>query len=244
MTAPMTPEEVARAIVQMQQDILKLQTTGYMSGFVLPLFNHGVNPPAQAALGSLAMVGGTLKRFTLDGWQPVAGSSANEIFIPAECMAPATTNPSGKLKKIELASNNVDYWSLAFAKAAESSCFFTLSMPDNWDGAALTFTPIWSAAAGSPGDQVVWGIKGRVYSDGDDLDQAYGSEGTAAGVLTDVDKLQIAANLEAAPDGTVGFGTVQWLQFKITRKVGDGDDTLAGDAKLIGVMIHFSAVSA
>lgn len=162
------------------------------------------------------------------------------VFIPAEAMNPTTTDGCAALVKTEAASNDVDYWTLDFDDTTEEHAFFTLSMPTNWDFAQnfSSVTLFWTAAAGTHGDGVVWGIKGRVFTHHDAIDQAYGSEVLVTDTLDATGELHDPSNGPIVVAGTPA-NSPQWFQFKVSRKVGNAGDTLAHDARLMGIMIGY-----
>jgi hypothetical protein len=85
----------------------------------------------------------------------------------------------------------------------------------------------------------VWAIAGRSFANDDALDdstaqteQQIADNGITAG------DLHISS---ATPAITVlGAGAGELVFWRITRVTGDGSDTMAQDARLIGVMINFT----
>jgi len=162
-----------------------------------------------------------------------------EIFIPAEAMNKTTTAGCSGLTKVEAGTYDVDYWVLDFDATTEESCFFTLRMPDNWDGKTVTFQFIWTNTAGLTTETVVWGVKGRAYADSDAIDQAYGTEVTVTDTWLAQNDIHLTDN---STDVTLGGlpKAGQWCQFKISRKT--SIDNISGDARLIGIRIKYKFV--
>jgi hypothetical protein len=167
-------------------------------------------------------------------------SPYNEVYIPAEAMNPTTTGGCADLEKVESLVHLVNYWVLDFDKDVEESCFFTLRMPDNWNGGGITFQFIWvTTATNRLYDTVCWGIKGHSHNNSDIVDLPYGDE------LSVVDTWLGHNTVHLTPDtdnlilgGRPALG--QWVQFKISRKV--ADDTLEGDARLLGVRLKYKFI--
>ena len=167
------------------------------------------------------------------------GRNSLEVFIPSEAMNPTTTAGCAALAKVEAGTNDVDYWVLDFDTTTAESCFFTLRMPDNWDGGTVTFQFIWTNAGGGSTETVDWSVKGRAYADSDAIDQAYGTEITTTDTWLAQNDIHLSAESAAVTlAGTPAAG--QWAQFKITRKV--STDNLTGDARLIGIRLKYGIV--
>lgn len=160
-----------------------------------------------------------------------------EVFIPSEAMNPTTTAGCADLAKVEAGTNDVDYWVLDFDASSGESCFFTLRMPDDWNGGTVTFRFVWTNAGGASTETVAWGIKGRAYADSDAIDQAYGTEITTSDTWLAQNDIHLSAESTAV---TLAGSPVagQWCQFKITRKV--ASDTMTGDARLLGIRLKYS----
>ena len=174
-----------------------------------------------------------LKRFIKENGI-VSGSL--EIFIPAEAMNPTTSSGCSSLTKVEAGTNDVDYWVLDFDTTTGESCFFTIKMPDNWNGGAVSFVFVWTNASGLTTETVAFGIKGRAYADSDAIDQAYGTEVVVTDTWLAQNDIHITdESALVTPSGNLQGG--QWCQFKITRKV--ASDDLTGDARLIGVRLKY-----
>lgn len=162
-----------------------------------------------------------------------------EIFIPAEAMNKTTTAGCSELTKTEAVTYDIDYWILAFDSATEESCFFTLRMPDNWDGGTVTFQFIWTNPNGLTTETVVWGVKGRAYGDSDAIDQAYGTEVTVTDTWLAQNDIHLTDDSNAITLGGLPKAG-QWAQFKISRKV--ASDNLTGDSYLIGIRLKYKFI--
>lgn len=164
---------------------------------------------------------------------------SKEIFIPAEAMNPTTSTGCSSLTKVESAVNKVDYWVLDFDTTTSESAFLTIRMPEDWNADGVFFEIVWTTASGLATETVVWGVKGRCYSDDDAVDQAYGTEVN----ITDTFLAQGDIHITQDSDPVTLSGNLipgNWCQFRISRKT--ASDNLTGDARLIGVRIKYRTI--
>jgi hypothetical protein len=129
---------------------------------------------------------------------------------------------------------------LDFDKDADEFAQFSVAMPKSWDGGNITFTVYWIGLAATTG--VAWGLQVKALNDNEDINVAYGT----AVVVTD-DAQGGATDLLISPtSGTIACsGAAGDLLFcQIFRDVSDGNDDMAGDARLVGVKIHYATNAA
>jgi hypothetical protein len=111
-------------------------------------------------------------------------------------------------------------------------------MPSDWNAGTVTAVFYWMHPATTTNFGVMWQIAGRSYADDDALDQAMGTlqeVSDTGGTTTD---LYVTA---ATPAITIiGAGASELVQFRVNRDPVDAADTLAVDAKLLGVMITYT----
>lgn len=133
------------------------------------------------------------------------------------------------------ATNLPTFRTLDFDTAGQEYACFSIPMPKSWNRSTLTFIPIWTAGSGSGG--VVWALQAAAVSDAETLDAAYG----AAQVVIDT---FLGANIlhrgpESAAITVAGAPAIgDTVDFRIFRNVGHASDTLAVDARLIGLEIY------
>lgn len=162
-----------------------------------------------------------------------------ELYIPIAQIFPSITNGCAAVAKTETATNKQNLLSLDFDQTTQEYAEFTVWMPSNWLTAYSVFVaPVWTAAAGTPGQTVVWNVQGRAYADDDAIDQAWGSAQASE------DELLATGDIHYAPQtggitlaGSPSAG--QLVQFRISRDV--ASDNLAADAKLLGLKLYYSA---
>jgi len=156
---------------------------------------------------------------------------SNTKWVGAGELIPRVTNGAG-IDGEELATNDINLDYLAFDSATSEGAQVSFA----WPGAYTTFTATfhWTAASGS--GTVTWTAAARCYADDDALDQAQGTAQSVTDTLLAAnDAHKSSATSSVTPGGTVASGNLCVAQF--TRDIAD---TLAVDARLIGVMLEFA----
>lgn len=150
-------------------------------------------------------------------------------------MIPRVTAGTG-IDGEELATNDVNMDYLAFDTSTAEGAQVSFAWPSGF--ATFTATFHWTAASGSGG--VRWSASARCYADDDALDQAQGTAQEVSDTLLAAnDAHKSSATSAITPGGTVAAGNLCIVE--IERVPSHGDDTLAVDARLIGVMLEFAA---
>lgn len=168
---------------------------------------------------------------TAANWQTPSGGSSNTKWVGAGELIPRVTNGAG-IDGEELATNDINLDYLAFDSATSEGAQVSFA----WPGAYTTFTAQfhWTAASGS--GTVTWTAAARCYADDDALDQAQGTAQSVTDTLLAAnDAHKSSATSAVTPGGTVAAGNLCVAQF--TRDIAD---TLAVDARLIGVLLSFA----
>jgi hypothetical protein len=158
----------------------------------------------------------------------------HKLWIPASAML---ANPINGPASAQTVGSDVVYYTLDFDATTSEIAQFTLSMPSSWDEGTVTFRPVWTAASGSGG--VVWKMFGLARGDGDTLS---GGVGTGQ---TSTDTLLTAGQLHRGPESaaiTISDSPAanDYVDFLILRTPADGSDTLAVDARLLGIELYFT----
>ena len=161
------------------------------------------------------------------------------IAMPAGAMTAATTNGAAAAS-VELATNKNMLRVLDFDTATEEFAQFDILMPKSWNEGTVTFQPLWTAASGSGG--VVWALQAVATSDDDAMDVAFGTQ------VTSIDSFILANDCHIGPESlaiTIGGTPAESdrVNFRIKRVVGDASDTLAVDARLIGIRLFYTTNS-
>lgn len=169
------------------------------------------------------------------------GGTGGEFMIPimAAAMTPRTTNGAAS-GSIETSSNKIMLATLDFDQSTDEFAQFMMPMPKSWNEGTLSAIFVWTASA--TGD-VIWGIQAVAISNDDPVDAAFGS------AVTVTDSVTASGDLMESPETaamTVG-GTPAELDlvvFQVYRDADNGSDTLAADAKLIGVRLTITTNAA
>lgn len=162
-----------------------------------------------------------------------------EIYIDAAAMAPRETNGAEAATE-EYATNDVMSDHHLFDSITEEAAQFKLALPDAWDRGTIKAKFFWDAASGaSAADGVTWGLAAMAKSNDDAIDAAFpASVDTDDAVIAVGDLHVTAASAAVTVSGTPALGDL--ILFEITRVVGDANDDMAEDAKLLGVQIQYT----
>ena len=169
-----------------------------------------------------------------------SGTSDRIISIDAGALVTRTTNGAASATE-EYATNDVMSDHFLFDGSTEEGVQFRFHMPSDWDGNTVTAKFYWDGATGaSASDGVTWGIAMQAFQNDDALDNAFGTSVDTDDALIAVGDLHVTA--ESAAITIAGSPSAGDLIFaEVTRVVGDSNDTMTEDAKLIGVTIHYTA---
>jgi hypothetical protein len=168
------------------------------------------------------------------------GGGSTNVWIPAAQWIPRTTGGCG-IDSREQATGNINTDELLFDQAAIEFAQAMVVMPSNYDNGTVTARFYWTASAGTASQGVVWAIRGRAFGDNVALGQTYASGGT--GILD----TYFAANQMHVSDPTAAVtisGTPaanKAVIFEAFRDASNVNDTLAADARLLGVEITYTA---
>jgi hypothetical protein len=161
-----------------------------------------------------------------------------QVFLSAGAGVPKTTGGCAAAAQTEMGTNKQNVKTLDFDAGTEEHADFTFALPSDYGGGTMTAKFIWMHAAATAYD-VIWGIEGRCYADGDALDAAVGTAVTvtdSGGTTTDVYISPATGAITWA--GTPAAG--QLINLTVFRKAADGADTLDVDARLIGVQLTYT----
>jgi len=166
-----------------------------------------------------------------------SGGGSTNVWIPASAWIPRTTTGAG-IDSREQSTNKINTDELLFDAGTDEFAQAMIVMPNNWNAGTVTAKFHWTASTGS-GD-VVWGLQGRAYANDDALDQAMGTAQTATDTLTATNDVDISPATSAITlGGTAASGNP--VIFQVYRDADAGGDTLATDARLLGVEISYTA---
>jgi hypothetical protein len=159
------------------------------------------------------------------------------IWIPAKAMTPTNSNPCADIAVVETTAGRPDMHVLDFDKDADEGAQFEIAFPKSWDEGVVKFQVMWAGLAATTG--VAWGLSGVSVPDNSTIDVAYGT----AVVVTDDAQGAVEEMLVSTLSGnlTIAGAAVDTATFfRIYRDVSDGNDDMAGDARLLGVKLFFT----
>jgi hypothetical protein len=164
------------------------------------------------------------------------------IWVPAASMRPTVSNGCAALTEVETTSGRPDLQVLDFDKDADEAAQFQIAFPKSWNEGTITFAVYYIGLAATTG--VAFGLQGVSVGDNEEADQAYGT----AVVVTDDSQGDATEVLITATSGAVTLanspaaGDISF--FRLFRDVSDGNDDMAGDARVLGVKIFFTTNAA
>jgi len=165
------------------------------------------------------------------------------IYVPASAMYPNTTNGCAALAQVEQATDGSrpELKVLDFDKDATEFAQFTVAFPKSWNGDHITYRVFWIGIAATTG--VAWALQGLCSGDNAESNAAFGT----AVVVQDDSQGDATEVLVTAESGNVtlsGEGDDKMTFFQIYRDHDDGNDDMAGDARLLGIQIFFTTDAA
>ena len=208
---------------------------------------------AILALGATDEIDLTATAIDINGTCDVSGTLTNgsaavkvvgteTIWVPANAMTPTTSNGCAAIAAVETTSGRPDMYVLDFDKDADEFAQFAIAFPKSWNLGTITYQCFWSGLAATTG--VAWSLQGVAMNDNETIDVAYGT----AVVVDDDAQGAVEELLVAAESGAVTIaGTPadnDLCYFRIGRDISDGNDDMAGDARLHGIKIFFTTDAA
>jgi hypothetical protein len=177
-------------------------------------------------------------------WLMLAGSTyrvrQSAMWQGAGLIARTTNGPASS--KIELATNKVMVVGYDFDPTTAQYAQFGFGLPNSIDPTLPNFqlSIEWNHPATTTNFGVVWAAQARVFADGDNLDQAFGTAGTVTDTGGNTRYTYLSGAISVAPAGTVAGRSK--IIFQLYRDAANGADTLAVAATLTDVFIEFNCV--
>lgn len=159
-------------------------------------------------------------------------------WIPAAAMTARTTNGAAS-GTVEATTNKNMFSTLDFDATTQEFAQFSINMPKSWDEGTITAVPVWSHAATTTNFGVVWSVAGVAVSDDDAMDVAFGTAQTSTDTGGTTNDCYLGPATSAI---TVGGSPAanDLVMFQVARVPSDGSDTMAIDARLHGVRLHYT----
>lgn len=164
------------------------------------------------------------------------------IWVPAVALTPRTTNGAAS-GSMESTTNDVMTKYLAFDSATSEGAQVMVQMPKSWNEGTIVAQFVWTHPATTVNFGVKWGIRAVAFANDDALDTAFGTEQEVADTGGTTSDVYISDETSALT--VAGSPAAEELVcFEVYRDPVDGSDTLAVDAYLIGVKIHYTTDAA
>jgi hypothetical protein len=166
----------------------------------------------------------------------VGDEGPQTIPVLAAAMIPNLTNgPAPGLT--ESGTNKVMLATLDFDATTAESAQIAIPMPRSWNEGTVRLQFVWTAGASG---STVWGCQALALSDDDAVDAAFGTSQLVTDAVTGVgDIMESALTAPITIAGTPAPDDLVVL--RLYRDATHAADTLAADARLVAVRIHYTA---
>ncbi len=161
------------------------------------------------------------------------------IWCPAGFIKPSSTGGCAAVATVATSANHPDITSCDFDATTQEYAQFGWRMPESWNESTVTFRAVWTHPATTTNFGVVWDLQGLACSDDDTIDAAYGT------AVTSTDTGGTTSDLYISPESSAITiaGTPQpgdMVFYRLSRVTGNGSDTMAVDAKLLGIVLFIT----
>tara|TARA_R100001530_G_scaffold115584_1_gene82546 strand:+ start:137 stop:877 length:741 start_codon:yes stop_codon:yes gene_type:complete len=172
-----------------------------------------------------------------DGLAASGSIGTHDRYVSALAMYPASTSGCGEHVKRELATNDVDLFTLAFDESTDEIAKFDWVPPGSWDAGTVKVTLFWTCTGGASSETIEIEVSAVAFGDADGMDAAFGTPVAITDTWGADDDLHITAQSSAI---TIGGSPAKGdlIQFKLLRDV--SADTLSADMELIGAVVEFT----
>jgi len=200
--------------------------------------------PTGSADENIAVFDGVTGKAIKDGGASIADidpRGKQSMWIPAAMMKPSATGGCAALATIN-AGGTADISTLDFDASTAEYAQFCVPLPRTWDTNPVSFVFYWCHPSTATNFGVVWSVQALAANNGEDLSGAMGSHVyvATAGGSTNFQFITSESDL-VTPGSSTTPGLGANLFVRIGRAATDPADTLAVDAKLLGVRLFFTA---
>lgn len=174
---------------------------------------------------------------------PPSSVGKHTYSVAAGAILPRVTG-GAEPSSVEGATNKGNVRTLLFDAAVIEYGNHVWLPPKSWDRGAITVQFVWEHPAAAANYGVVWGAQAVAFGDGDVMDAAWGALVTVA----DMGGVAATAYVTAESGAVAVAGNPQAgdaVLIQVCRVATDAiNDTLAVDAGLIGIRIHYTTAAA
>jgi hypothetical protein len=161
------------------------------------------------------------------------------IWVPAAAMSARTTN-GAVAGSTELATNLELLSYFAFDSTTAEYVQFNVQMPKSWDEGVVLLQFVWTHPATTTNFGVNWNAQAYAFSDGDNINAAFGTAQNVDDTGGNTSYCYISANTPAVTIGGTPAAS-DWVIFQVYRNPAAAGDTMAVDAYLLGVRVLYTA---
>jgi collagen type I alpha len=194
--------------------------------------------PGTGIQGPIGFTGSTGAGFV--GSQGSQGGLVGKqtIFVAASAMLPLFANGAA-LGTFQTANNRIIVSTLDFDATSREFAQFQIAMPKSWNEGSVTFDANWFHGNTSTNFGVVWSLAGVALSDGNILDTAFGNTAT---VVDTGGTMNVLYDTPESANCTIGNTPDEndFVVFQIAREPADANDTMAIDARLLGIRLFYT----
>lgn len=213
----------------------KVPVPAFMANAIAGL---GPVPGAQDhELLARSIVAGTAGRLPAS----LVGAGRQTIWIPAAAFQPRLSAGAAS-STVELSANRLVLRTLDFDPSVSEHAQVLVQMPKGWNRGPLTAVVLWTHGPAAAPFSVVWGLRLLATGDAGSLDAGFGPGVLVADTGGASDTLwrsgETAGLVPVTPASENSL-----IALELFRAAGDPADTLAVDARLIGVALHYVTAS-
>lgn len=160
-------------------------------------------------------------------------------WCPAGFIRPSATGGCAAATSTATSSNHPDIYSLDFDATTQEYAQFCWRMPEQWNEGTITFCAVWTHPSTTTNFGVAWDLQAVACSNDDSIDTAFGTSQVVTDTGGTTNDLYITAESSAITvAGTPQPGDVVF--YRLSRVTGNGSDTMAVDAKLLGYVLFIT----
>jgi hypothetical protein len=191
---------------------------------------HATATTLSGSSGELSVEGSVVKKV-----------GTEDMWIPAAAMAPTATAGCADIQSVETTAGRPDMRVLDFDASTQEYAQFSVAMPKSWNESTVTAEFYWTTTA-TDTDACIWAIQAVTVSNDETIDQVFGAAQTVTdNVISGAEEILISPTTSAVAMNSGGAPAAGDLAFfQVYRDADDGSDTMAEDARLIGVKLHYT----
>ena len=204
---------------------LSTETSIHQTNDFIPFYDANDSAANKATIatiiGSAAVIQGT-----------------HTIWVPAGAMRPTVSAGCAAITDVETTADRPDMQVLDFDGGSEEHAQFQVAFPKSWNAGTVTYRVFWTSTA-TDTDAVIWTLEGVSVANAATIDVAYGT-GVAVtdNNISDAEDCLVSATSSAVTIASAADDALTF--FRIWRDADAGGDTMAEDARLIGVQIFYT----